>query len=244
MTSNENEKRITIRLPFPGFGMKFGGIPESEDRKPNIHLETLGSAVKSSVDETDEYGNAIEVINFDTLSMGKVMSAYGETWTNELAREIHIDLQFKELDFMDRLYAEIPLAQIKKLYDTMADTELKHWKKLVNGTVMFGTSSGIIPHPMIHNRSQARNLDFWGPIETWDNTEGRFDFFFDFKVSPLIDDALLAGYTGTAMHNVIRKIFIENSPYCDMDEAIEDYRKKYHDPHYGIAKDEHIPGSD
>ena len=244
MTSNKNEKQITIRLPFSGFGAIFGNTMGSKEQEPSIHREMLDSAIDSSVDEIDEYGNAIKVISPGALPMGKVMFAYAKAWTNELAREIHIDLKFRELDHMNRIYAEIPLAQIKGLHDTMSGTESEQWKKLVNGTGMFGTSSGIIPHPVIHNRTQARNLDLWGPPETWDNTEGRLDFFFDFKVSPLIDDALLADRVRTTMHDVIREIFLDHGQYSDMDEAIRDYRKKIHDPYHEIIREEHVSGPD
>jgi len=151
-TTQENEM-LEVSLPF------FSGFYESE----------LSAMMDREIESEAEYnGKEIEWLT-ERYDFGAAMEAMSKAWTMAFSDELEIPIEYdsvaspKEYNFTtDRIFALIPLAEVKKLeplrHSEEFKTILKQWFTSYDGFCSF-------------YESNPDHADWQKPIEEWDHNE-------------------------------------------------------------------------
>ena len=194
------EYSAPFRLPFAGF---------FRDTVHNYMVNTLlvTSVKAKSVPGQVNLANFASSITWnDHIPRWELEQAYAKAWVSTLARETGLCLVFDEMHAGSRIYATIPLAELKAMADDMNESEIIEWTSLVAADRKTG-KSGLLPHPVIFQSPCSRDVREWGPVATW--KQGQHGFLFDFKVSPQMDDTVLADGAVKILRDIIPEVFIE-----------------------------------
>ena len=152
-TNTQENEMLEVALPF------FSGFYESE----------LSAMMDREIESEAEYnGKEIEWLT-ERYDFGAAMEAISKAWTMAFSDELEIPIEYdsvaspKEYNFTtDRIFALIPLAEVKKLeplrHSEEFKTILKKWFTSYDGFISF----------YANNPSDA---DWQRPVEEWDHNE-------------------------------------------------------------------------